>query len=53
MTTTTDYITANLDAFEQIERELDITITTEQRTEIAQLALDGLDFYQAFDQVVA
>ncbi|SDR75908.1 hypothetical protein [Corynebacterium timonense] len=52
-TTTQDYITANLDAFAQIERETGREFTDEQRTEIAQLALDGTDFYAAFDQVTS
>ena len=52
-TTTEDYITSNLDAFEQIEREYGKEFTDEQRTEIAQLALDGEDFYESFRRVTS
>lgn len=53
MATIQDFITGNLSAFEQIEREYEREFTTEQRTDIARLALDGTDFYAAFEQVTS
>ncbi|OFT89247.1 hypothetical protein [Corynebacterium sp. HMSC28B08] len=49
--TTSDYITAHLGSFQQIENELGKKFTHDQRVEIAQLAMGGMNFYEAFDQV--
>lgn len=49
---TEDFITTNLPAFQQIENELNITFTHDQQVDIAHLTMDGMDFYEAFDQVI-
>lgn len=51
ISTTADYITAHLGSFEQIENELGKKFTHGQRVEIAHLAMGGMNFYEAFDQV--
>ena len=53
MTTVEDYITTNLDAYRQLEDTLGREFTHEQRRHIARYALDGMDFYMAFDKATS
>lgn len=53
MMTNEDFIFHNGDAFRQIENEYQREFTHDQKVSIARLALDGMDFYDAFYRVTS
>lgn len=53
MMTNEDFIFHNGDAFRQIENEYQRQFTHDQKVSIARLALDGMDFYDAFYRVTS
>lgn len=48
-----DFIFHNGDAFRQIESEYQRKFTHDQKVSIARLALEGIDFYDAFSHVTS
>lgn len=53
MMTNHDFITHNGGSFRQIENEYQRELTHDQKVSIARLALDGMDFYDAFFRVTS